>query len=122
MKHSIREHIIDPVRGKIVKVSTINAELGSGIFDKSRSKKFHRLRRITGYLTSDVRSWNDAKQAEEHDRVKHEPKARAFYPRGENVQSGATHSFCDNETTRPRHARQSVKRYAELQGDLQKAG
>lgn len=33
---------------------------------------FHRLRRITGYLTSDLRSWNDAKQAEERERVKHE--------------------------------------------------
>lgn len=33
---------------------------------------FHRLRRITGYLTSDLRSWNDAKRAEERDRVKHD--------------------------------------------------
>ena len=40
MKHSIREHIIDPVRGKIVKVSTINAELGSGIFDKNGKEIF----------------------------------------------------------------------------------
>ena len=32
---------------------------------------FHRLRRITGYLVSDLRSWNSAKQAEERDRVKH---------------------------------------------------
>lgn len=32
---------------------------------------FHRLRRITGYLTSDLRSWNDSKRAEEKDRVKH---------------------------------------------------
>ena len=40
MKHSIREHIIDPVRGKIVKVSTINAELGSGITDKNGREIF----------------------------------------------------------------------------------
>ena len=40
MKHSIREHIIDPVRGKIVKVSIINAELGSGIFDKNGREIF----------------------------------------------------------------------------------
>ena len=40
MKHSIREHIIDPVRGKIVKVSTINAELGTGIFDKNGNEIF----------------------------------------------------------------------------------
>ena len=40
MKHSIREHIIDPVRGKIVKVSTVNAELGTGIFDKNGKEIF----------------------------------------------------------------------------------
>lgn len=30
-----------------------------------------RLRRITGYLVSDVKYWNNAKRAEERDRVKH---------------------------------------------------
>lgn len=30
-----------------------------------------RLRRITGYLTGTLDSWNSAKQAEERDRVKH---------------------------------------------------
>lgn len=33
--------------------------------------KFERLRRITGYLTTTVDRWNNAKRAEEHDRVKH---------------------------------------------------
>ena len=33
--------------------------------------KFERLRRITGYLTSDLRAWNDSKRAEERDRLKH---------------------------------------------------
>ncbi len=32
---------------------------------------FERIRRITGYLTGSTRSWNNAKQAEEKDRVKH---------------------------------------------------
>lgn len=32
---------------------------------------FQRIRRITGYLTGTVDRWNSAKQAEEHDRVKH---------------------------------------------------
>lgn len=32
---------------------------------------FNRLRRITGYLTSDLSTWNDAKRAEERERVKH---------------------------------------------------
>lgn len=32
---------------------------------------FERIRRITGYLVGDMTKWNDAKKAEEHDRVKH---------------------------------------------------
>lgn len=33
---------------------------------------FERIRRITGYLTGTMDTWNGAKSAEEHDRVKHE--------------------------------------------------
>ena len=33
--------------------------------------KFDRIRRITGYLVGTMDRWNDAKQAEERDRVKH---------------------------------------------------
>lgn len=33
--------------------------------------KFERIRRITGYLTGDVSSWNNAKRSEERERVKH---------------------------------------------------
>lgn len=33
--------------------------------------KFERIRRITGYLTGTLDRWNNAKQAEERDRVKH---------------------------------------------------
>ena len=32
---------------------------------------FHRLRRITGYLVGNLTRFNNAKRAEEHDRVKH---------------------------------------------------
>ncbi len=32
---------------------------------------FERIRRITGYLVGTVDRFNDAKRAEEHDRVKH---------------------------------------------------
>ena len=42
-------------------------KLGEGVL-------FQRIRRITGYLTGDMRTWNDAKKAEEKDRVKHEVK------------------------------------------------
>ena len=34
-------------------------------------RDFERIRRITGYLTGDLSSWNSAKRAEEKDRVKH---------------------------------------------------
>lgn len=32
---------------------------------------FERIRRVTGYLTGTLDRWNDAKRAEERDRVKH---------------------------------------------------
>lgn len=35
-------------------------------------QKFERIRRVTGYLVGTLDRWNDAKQAEEKDRVKHE--------------------------------------------------
>lgn len=38
-------------------------------FDKL--PKFDRIRRITGYLVGTIDRWNDAKAAEERDRVKH---------------------------------------------------
>ena len=36
-----------------------------------QGEKFERIRRITGYLTGDVTSWNNSKRAEESQRVKH---------------------------------------------------
>lgn len=38
---------------------------------ETEDKRFIRLRRITGYLTTSLEFWNDAKRAEERDRVKH---------------------------------------------------
>ena len=43
---------------------TNEEKLGKGI-------KFERIRRITGYLVGSMEKWNDAKKAEEKDRVKH---------------------------------------------------
>lgn len=34
-------------------------------------QKFDRIRRVTGYLSGTVDTWNNAKQSEERDRVKH---------------------------------------------------
>ena len=39
-----------------------------------KSVKFERIRRITGYLVGKLDKWNDAKKAEERDRVKHNGK------------------------------------------------
>ena len=41
-----------------------NEKMGSGVM-------FERIRRITGYLVGTMDKWNDAKKAEERDRVKH---------------------------------------------------
>ena len=38
---------------------------------------FERIRRITGYLVGTMDKWNDAKRAEERDRVKHGLEADA---------------------------------------------
>ncbi len=45
------------------------------IYDKCpvcQSENILRMRRITGYLTGDLSTWNSAKRAEEKDRVKHQ--------------------------------------------------
>ena len=47
-----------------------NEKLGQGV-------GFERIRRITGYLVGTMDKWNDAKRAEERDRVKHGLKADA---------------------------------------------
>ena len=43
---------------------TTKKQLGEGV-------GFERIRRITGYLVGSLERWNDAKRAEEKDRVKH---------------------------------------------------
>ena len=45
-------------------VKSANEKLGQGV-------GFERIRRITGYLVGTMDKWNDAKRAEERDRVKH---------------------------------------------------
>ena len=45
----------------------IRAEIAQAEKEKNRK----RIRRITGYLVGTIDRWNDAKRAEEKDRVKH---------------------------------------------------
>ena len=47
-----------------MKSENINEKMGEGV-------GFERIRRITGYLVGTMDKWNDAKRAEERDRVKH---------------------------------------------------
>ena len=44
--------------------NNIHEKMGKGV-------KFERIRRITGYLVGSLSTWNNAKKAEERDRVKH---------------------------------------------------
>ena len=56
------------------KVDTLNIELDGDFVNLSYTLTpvpFERIRRITGYLVGTTDSWNNAKRAEEHDRVKH---------------------------------------------------
>lgn len=41
-------------------------------YEFSKTEPFERIRRITGYLVGTVDRFNNAKRAEEHDRVKHD--------------------------------------------------
>ena len=65
---------------KVMKLGKgILTELDINIDDKDNveleytfhNEPFYRIRRITGYLTGTVNCWNNAKQAELRDRVKH---------------------------------------------------
>lgn len=51
-------------------MKVINGLVGAGI-------GFERIRRITGYLVGTVDRFNDAKRAEERDRVKHSLEERS---------------------------------------------
>jgi ribonucleoside-triphosphate reductase len=48
-----------------------NACPGCGRSESDGGPKFERIRRITGYLVGTIDRWNNAKRAEEGDRVKH---------------------------------------------------
>ena len=54
---------------------------GDGKVDVSyaaKGAKFERIRRITGYLTGTLNTWNNAKQSEEKERVKHTSQRLIF--------------------------------------------
>lgn len=68
------ERAVAEANGEVVRLEVSQAEGDAGMVDVKytcRKVKFERIRRITGYLVGTIDRWNKAKQAEEHDRVKH---------------------------------------------------
>lgn len=68
------ERAISEANGAVVRLEVSQAEGDKGMVNVKytcRKVKFERIRRITGYLVGTIDRWNNAKQAEEHDRVKH---------------------------------------------------
>ena len=66
----LRERLGDGINDLL----SVTATAGDEDFDvryELRTPKFERIRRITGYLVGTTDRWNNAKQAEEHERVKH---------------------------------------------------
>lgn len=64
----VRERTSDPVKS----ISVTMCDDGKVDVDyTTKGEKFERIRRITGYLVGSMDSWNDAKRAEEHERLKH---------------------------------------------------
>ena len=56
------------------KLETLDVNIDGEYADlnyKFTNVPFERIRRITGYLVGTMPRWNDAKRAEERDRVKH---------------------------------------------------
>lgn len=65
----VRSRVTDTVTEIDVRESS---DGGVDIDYVAHGEKFERIRRVTGYLVGTLDRWNDAKQAEERERVKHD--------------------------------------------------
>lgn len=65
------EHKIEDATIEKIVVSKDGDEANVEIQYVQDKPKIERIRRITGYLTGALNVWNDAKRAEESERVKH---------------------------------------------------
>ena len=61
----------DNVVSLTIKIDENDPEFVDLDYELKCKNPFHRLRRITGYLVGNLGRWNNAKFAEERDRVKH---------------------------------------------------
>ena len=65
------DYIHEQTSEELERLEISAAQNGSVALDYTlRPPKFERIRRITGYLVGTIDRWNNAKRAEEHDRVK----------------------------------------------------
>lgn len=70
-KKAVEEYALSHYPGRAERVDvTVNGEW-LDLKTTLRSQPFSRIRRITGYLVGDMGRWNNAKRAEEKERVKH---------------------------------------------------
>lgn len=80
-------YVRDRVKDTVVEIEVTLCDDGKvDVNYKAKGEPFHRLRRITGYLTSDLHSWNNAKQAEERERVKHGVSNYSFSDRADALE------------------------------------
>ncbi len=65
----LRKRLTEPLRSLTISLT----EDGRIALDyTTQGQKFERIRRITGYLVGTIDRWNNAKRAEERERVKHD--------------------------------------------------
>ena len=65
----LRKRLTEPLRSLTISLT----EDGRIALDyTTQGQKFERIRRITGYLVGTIDRWNNAKRAEEKERVKHD--------------------------------------------------
>lgn len=72
--NSIVEGLCEKLGDDVKNLLSVTATAGEENFDvkfELRQPKFERIRRITGYLVGTTDRWNNAKKAEEYERVKH---------------------------------------------------
>lgn len=81
MNHDEIKNYIDYVRGRVdgTLMTLEICDVGNDEVNlnwTAQGEKFERIRRITGYLVGTTDRWNNAKQAEERQRVKHDVRGK----------------------------------------------
>ena len=66
----LQEKLGDDVKN-LLAVTAVAGEENFDLHYELKQPKFERIRRITGYLVGTTDRWNNAKRAEESERVKH---------------------------------------------------